>query len=502
MATMTTPNLQKAKQRMQGGGQQQRQPQGRTTPIRNMNPLGQYQSPGGYGKQPTEAPWSGARDASGAPRIKGVTSLDSARIMNDYEHGKGTSQAQAELAQDQQTAHQSMRSMAFEKGYEGARRKMGFGVQDTPPPADPVAARRKNLIAGGLQPGEVDTAMKQEAAAKTSAGASPAPVAPPAAAPVPGAVKPPAPVVPPAPPSSNDAAPSTIGDNGQTGTMSDWLANNKARQMNPANIGPQGAPVGGGPPAPDSDAARLAGATEHANDIKAANMPPAPKDDDDTIPRMKGGPVNAAKTKMCRAMGGPVGGVPVGGVTDFTGTGTNSAQRADGRKKGGPVKREDGGPVIMPSNIPGIGVAARIPRKAYGAYPTAPTVQPIPSSSRKGQTQMPAFNGSFGAMSGMKKGGPVKTPTNKTYKIAEKGPELFMSNRKDTPPQVIGANGPEVGQFSEDGVVIPNHALNAMKRKFSKMPTDNDGDNAEPDDDADDSKPATKAKLAMRPQAP
>lgn len=193
--------------------------------------------------------------------------------MNDYEHGAGTSQAQAEQVQDQQKAKQAMRSMAFEKGYENARRAAGLGgAPDAPAQVDPVAARRANLIAGGLQPDEADKAVAQEQAAKTATANAPASPG------VPGPVKPvippgggpPAPMAAPAP-----KTPSTITDNGTTGSLSDWLASAKARQNGGSGIGPQGMPAGGGPPAPGTDAADLTGATEHVNDIRAANAPAA-----------------------------------------------------------------------------------------------------------------------------------------------------------------------------------------------------------------------------------
>lgn len=63
-----------------------------------------------------------------------------------------------------------------------------------------------------------------------------------------------------------------------------------------------------------------------------------------------------------------------------------------------------------------------------------------------------------------KKGGKVEDKPK--YKVGEKGPELMVSD--DNEMEVIGKDGPQVGSFSKPGVVIPHHAIKAMKQKFSK----------------------------------
>ena len=69
------------------------------------------------------------------------------------------------------------------------------------------------------------------------------------------------------------------------------------------------------------------------------------------------------------------------------------------------------------------------------------------------------------SLSPMAKGG--KAEGKKKYLVGEKGAELFLP-KKGGPPSIIGKNGPETGHFSEDGVVVPHHALKAMGREFSK----------------------------------
>lgn len=423
---------------------------------RGMNPFGQYGA-GAPGTSPTQPSWIGPRNAAGGPTIKGVSALDSAAIMNDYENGKGTSKLQAEQAMDRETARQAVRGMAYEKGLMQKRQEMGLaGPQAAPATPDPAAQRRANLIAGGLQPDEADKAVASEKAASAATKA----VTPVAAVAVPGAVKPPAPVAAPGAPGG------TIqNDNGSTGSLANFLDDAKQRQANPANIGPQG-----------SDATNLVSATQHVNDIKAANSP------DDETPRAKGGPVKAAKHKMKpthRAMGGPV----------LSQNGAMVAPQANGPAVGGnTVWNTSGG----------------APDKTMGSFNVGPGTN---KWGMRFPYNVPVLNPD--AIQRRKKGGPVqgskKMPAKpqRVYKVGEKGPELFMPNKTGSPPSVVGADGPQTGQFSQDGVVVPNHALSAMKQKFSAQKSDDDGDVAD-NETASGKQPAlpvAKAKMKMRPQA-
>lgn len=494
------------------GGRQTTVSQGRQAPTRNLNPMGSYQSPGGYGKQPQELPWNGASNANGRPIIKGVSALDAAAKMNDYENGAGTSQAQAEQAQDQASAKLAMRKLAFEKGYEGARRKMGFGAQDTPPPVDPVAARRANLIAGGLQPNEADKAVADEAAAKQASAA----VKPPGAVPVPGAVKPPAPVAAQSYDMPSSPGKSTTNMGGADGgSLGDWLATQKARQLDPSKIGPSA-----------SDAAALPAATEQAHDMQAAAAPPAPKPvaAPAVDPQQASAAANEASRglmaqqaaqKQAAQVASNQGIVDKANADDIAATGkslrpdtmsapqspaiasapapvnnddsfvpvkTQPTNEEDAMKKGGPVKaakkrmmaRANGGPVggitwegAPPANAP--------------QYPTAVPVEDGGAIKIGGQATQLAIARAAGASTipvdktvTRAKGGPA--PTGPTYKVGEPGPtgkprpELFMPH-DGSAPQVLGAKGQQIGHFKKSGVVIPHHALKAMKNIFSKMPT-------------------------------
>lgn len=134
---------------------------------------------GNYGTLPAgqQLHWNGPTNKYGNPTIKGVSSLDAARIKQDSTMGslggKKSSQQIAEEETDRQSANKVKRSVAFEQGYENYRRTVGMGAPTgttlpvaTAPakPADPNEARRKNFVAGGLSPREANTATQQTAA--------------------------------------------------------------------------------------------------------------------------------------------------------------------------------------------------------------------------------------------------------------------------------------------------------------------------------------------------
>ncbi len=127
--------------------------------------------------------WTGGRRPDGTPVIRGVSALDSASIMQDYraKSGLGGTPTSAEVIageQDRQAADKLKRSTAFEVGYENFRRNL-MGQQKPAAPVDPSETRRKNLIAGGMQPNAAAAAVAQEKSAV-------APVKPVAAVPVVG----------------------------------------------------------------------------------------------------------------------------------------------------------------------------------------------------------------------------------------------------------------------------------------------------------------------------
>ena len=65
------------------------------------------------------------------------------------------------------------------------------------------------------------------------------------------------------------------------------------------------------------------------------------------------------------------------------------------------------------------------------------------------------------------KGGDAKKSVIKKYLVGEKGPEVFVPKNKKSPPSVIGAKGPQVGHFPENGTVIPNHKISAMAKEMA-----------------------------------
>lgn len=421
---------------------------------------------------------------SQAPRIKGVTALDSARIMNDYEHGKGTSDREAADADMQSQVKKAMAQTAYEKGYENMRRAAGFGAQAPAAAVDPMAARRANLIKGGVTGYEADTALQQEAQAKKAA-APVVPAAPPAAVtPAPGVAKPPAPpVVAPVAPVAK--VPGTVTDNGVQSSLPDFIAATKQRQSDPTRIGTQGIPAGGGPPAPMSDAARLPAAQQHVSEIQAANAPVAA-----AAKAMRPTDAQAASVAANQAAGKQAVQdriYPENSAKNVAVTGANKERvaqvnaddvaalgknlRPDTQDDDNTIPRANGGLVAAQANGPAVGgttswAGLPIPNKRPGRPDADPEA--------------------------MKKGGPVKT--GKKFKIGEKGPELFVPHKKSAPPEVIGKKGPEVGNFKQPGTVIPNAALLDMKQKFSQVgATDMDEDDAPP------AKTAPKAKKS--PQA-
>lgn len=416
--------------------------------------------------------WNGSRNAAGMPVITGVSALKAAAIKNDWRNknslapGRSSKQL-AEQAADEESAHQEKRKTAFEMGYEKYRRSLGFGAKpDEAAPVDPVKARAKQLQQGGAQPNEAMKAAQDEANAKAAqpAPAVPAVNTPPTITPKAGATPAPLPNATPTPaPATTPGTPPVVAGTPVVphGTMKtsdgeqslgEWEAAKKTAQQ--------------------ADADKFATATDVPN-IAGPPAPPAPpviaKTDDEDKPTgmAKGGKVKgalaAAKQKMspiCRESGGPA----VGGQT-WEGLPPGDRQ--------------------LGSQAPAT-IATRVVKPATYLVPPAPSVKRIARESAA-----PA--------SPMAHGG--KPKKGKTYKVGEKGPELFIPKKKTSPPAVIGANGPETGKFPEDGVVVPNHALHAMKKKFSKGGDDDNDAAVEPDEDEDDKTPSammSKAKTAMR----
>lgn len=484
-----------------------------TTP---KNPQGQYQVPQGYRPQTQAVPWSGAYKGS-QPRIRGVTPLQAAAISNDRRVAGGlgggkTSKQMSEEAQDQEAAHQAKRSTAFEKGYQNYRQSQGMGVQKpAPAPLSPDQTSEKNYRDGGLQPDEAKRAVQMD---KTKAATSPPPPAAlpaPAAAPaapmsmVPG-VGPAKAAVAPAP---APRAPSTvIGTDGKEQGMADFLAASKQRQTDPNALTPQG-----------TDATSLSAATEHVQDIQKANAPVMADAAAAMRPHMDPQAASAAANeashdqqvrdqiypeKSARAVQGAADNAArVAKVNQDDITALGKSMRPDTMTPSTPTpaapvldeptKRAMGGPVT--------GVRSSVPPTWIGGAPPPPGTYP---AARPVGTMGNFGIGPVGAQYGVpnmprrKKGGPTKNAKNyqvgETKKDGKPRPELFMPNSKDGKPMVVGQDGPEVGQFEEDGTIIPHDALQEMKKKYSKAPDDDEDDQKEP--------PAMEAaRNKMRPQA-
>lgn len=534
--------------------------------TKGSNPYGQYQSGGGYGRQPTEPAWNGPRNGSGAPVIKGVTPTDAARIMQNW-RDPGSADRIQQQQQTQAAANKLMAQTQFAQQYEAYKRRMGAGAQPpAPTPPTPDQQQRDQLIKGGIQPYDADQEIARQNAAKQKAaipasGGPPSPQAP-AQPGAPGAAKPvapvgapqaPAPAGVPATPAQRE--PSTVTTpSGDNAPMSDWLQSQKARQMNPNSIGPQG-----------SDATNLQSAQDHVNQINAVNSgqanlpqaaptpagapakaaaptatpagnvapaataltpqqvndmsqkyahikeqmaantgrdvgtPPAP--DASATGRQPGTPVpdpSAAPAANATADADPV---PASTDTDAIPKAAGGAVYGIGNPNGAPIRsfvaRAKGGPVGKGTPAPGNGNALggttwepspprQQPQQAPKQQPR--TVQQPQDDSAKEQAAKDAaarYNPISDYMSSdgggrvtpeaMKKGGSVLSQMARqappSYKVGEKGPELLMPDDDASPPQIIGQNGPEVGNFTGNGTVVPNSALEQMRQKFAKGKT-------------------------------
>lgn len=480
----------------------------RRNSAKGMNLYGQYQG-GPYGSAPTMPSWIGPRNSAGAPVIKGVSALKSAEIMNDWRNGKGTSKLQAEQAQDREKAHQAMREMAFEKGYENARRKMGLAGDKTA--AAPVAAKPAAVAAPVAKP-----TSSEDAPAVGSPAANKAGIAGPVNIPA-GRMG-----------GSQDVS-------GQK--MSDWLAKQKDRQKK-SQTQPQNDSQNDEPES-SSEAENEDEKSESAADISARlnknltaiknvqdEVNPAIDKTQDSLNRAQhslnktqdaiDAPLDEEAIKARGVAGGKAAQEKMdaeGGVgspeymtnlnkaseaaaknaateppavssnmagaaaqtpadqawrkssseNDDTIANSLSKMNAESRAKGGPVhamkhkivKREMGGPV---AGVTWVGGAPATNETEL--QPKPPTMKVVPM--KKGGSAKPAQVYKVGDAKGATKSNPK--------------PELFMPNKKGGSPQVIGRNGPETGTFSQDGVVIPNHALHSMKKKFAAQKAQDDGD--------------------------
>lgn len=392
-------------------------------------------------------PWNGSRNAAGQPVIKGVGEVQSAARMQDW-RAKGslygdvpTSGQVAQQVADRNAADQVKRQDAFATGYENYKRKMGAGAPAPATAVDPLAARKKNLIAGGAQPMEADAAIKQEQFAAQKAAMKPA-VATPVTGPSLGAdvaaksaldMVPAAPVAKPV---------STINDGGQTMNMEDWIKGKKAGQT------PVSAPkvASSGIPSIDATIGKMDGVIAKA---KANNVVTSGK-----IAGIQGS-VNRARgflaadaplrAKQDAAESAAFGGIKKA-MTSASGNEDVSKQQAGAVG----VLRPDSNASLYKSSDDSIG-------KSLGDFDS-------------GMAESARIQKQRDAIPRMAKGGriPMKEEAaeGETTPVlaGEAGPELKINDDETMEP----IHGPQMIEGGKPGVIIPNKALKDLKKKFDK----------------------------------
>ncbi len=115
----------------------------------------------------------------------------------------------------------------------------------------------------------------------------------------------------------------------------------------------------------------------------------------DVTPRAKGGPVHKVNPYIVGEKG-PEEYVPKHGKPEMIGMQGEEMRTFPQKGKIIPndklhmnnpllqkAKHREVGGAVVPSNIPGVSVAVHFPQKAYGAYPSFPTVQPVPGMTHR-----------------------------------------------------------------------------------------------------------------------